>query len=525
MTGGIQGLDAQAQAQYARAADALTAGKPREAAALAKVLVEQAPEHPDVLHLLAGIRGRLGDHAGAVNAVRQALHARPDDATFCCTLGKQLAAIGQLDAAIEALQRACALQPELAMAWYNLGVLQVRAVRFNEAEAALRRTLELVPDNLQARLQLADLLKMAGRVDAAAATWREVLAARPASGDAWWGLAELGQAGDDDIPAMQVAMRDPRASERDRIALGFAIARVLDRSDRCAEAMGVLKETHAHARKLQPWDAAAFARGLDAVLAAFAATRVTGAACGHGAIFIASLPRSGSTLTEQVLAAHSQVEASGELRDLPQVLAEESRQRGRHYPEWVSSMAEDDWRRLGERYLERTARWRERKPFFTDKLPGNWMHVGVIRAMLPGAKVIVCRRDPLETCFSCYRQYMTADGQGWTHRFEDLAAYWNVFDRALWQWQARYPGFVYTQEYETLLAEPEASVRALLAFCGLPFEDACLAFGAGSREVRSPSAMQVREPLRRDTARAPRYGALLDPLRSALGVIDIQSAH
>ena len=525
MTDGIQGWDAQAQAQYARAVEALAAGKPRDAAALARVLVEQAPAHPDVLHLLAGIRGRLGDHAGAVNAVRQALQARPDDATFCCTLGKQLAALGQLDAAIEALQRACALQPGLAMAWYNLGVLQVRAVRFGEAEAGLRKTLELAPDNLQARLQLADLLKMAGRVDDAAATWREVLATHPASGDAWWGLADLRQVGDGDIPAMQAAMRDPQASERDRIALGFAIARVLDRNDRCTEAMGVLKETHAHARKLQAWDAASFSRGLDAVLEAFAAVRTNGSKRGHGAIFIASLPRSGSTLTEQVLAAHSQVEASGELRDLPQVLAEESRQRGRHYPDWVASMSDGDWRRLGERYLERTARWRERKPFFTDKLPGNWLHIGVIRAMLPGAKVIVCRRDPLETCFSCYRQYMSADGQGWTHRFEDLAAYWNGFDRVVQQWQARHPGFVYTQDYENLLADPEAGVRALLAFCGLPFEDACIAFGAGSREVRSPSAMQVREPLRRDTARAPCYGALLDPLRSALGIVDIQSAH
>lgn len=525
MTDGIQGWDAQVQAQYARAVEALAAGKPRDAAMLAKVLVEHAPGHPDVLHLLAGIRGRLGDHAGAVNAVRQALQACPDDATFCCTLGKQLAALGQLDAAIEALQRACALQPGLAMAWYNLGVLQVRAVRFGETEAALRKTLELAPDNLQARLQLADLLKMAGRVDDAAATWREVLATHPASGDAWWGLADLRQVGDDDIPAMQAAMREPRASERDRIALGFAIARVLDRNDRCTEVMGVLKETHAHARKLQAWDAASFSRGLDAVLAAFATAQADLLERGHGVIFIASLPRSGSTLTEQLLAAHSQVEASGELRDLPQVLAEESRQRGRHYPDWVPSMSDGDWRRLGERYLERTARWREHKPFFTDKLPGNWLHIGAIRAMLPGAKVIVCRRDPLETCFSCYRQYMSADGQGWTHRFEDLAAYWNGFDRMVQQWQARYPGFVYTQDYENLLADPEAGVRALLAFCGLPFEDACLAFGAGSREVRSPSAMQVREPLRRDTARAPSYGALLDPLRSALGIVDIQSAH
>lgn len=527
MTSGIQGLDAQAQAQYARAAEALAAGKPREAAALAKALVERAPEQPDVLHLIAGIRGRLGDHAGAVSAVQRALRGRPDDAAFCCTHGIQLAAMGQLDAALEALQRACSLQPDLAMAWSNLGVLRVRAVRFEEAETALRKALELAPDDLKARLQLADLLKMAGRIDDAATVYRKMLKAHPGCGDAWWGLADIKQSelGNDDILAMQAALPDPNACERDRIALGFAIARVLDRNDRCTETLGVLRETHAHARKLQPWDAAAFVRGLEAVVAAFAAAPAAKSERGHGAIFITSLPRSGSTLTEQVLAAHSQVEASGELRDLPQVLAEESRQRGRHYPDWVAWMTDDDWRRLGERYLGRTARWRKRKPFFTDKLPGNWMHIGAIRAMLPGAKVIVCRRDPLETCFSCYRQYMTADGQGWTHRFEDLAVYWHAFDRTVQQWQSRHPGFVYSQDYENLLGETESSVRALLAFCGLPFEGACLAFGTGSREVRSPSAVQVRGSLRRDTARASRYGALLDPLRNALGIIDIQSAH
>ena len=289
MTRGIQGLDAQAQARYARAVEALAAGKPREAMEFASALLEHAPGQPDVLHLVAGVRGLLGDHAGAVDAMQRALRARPDEAAFCCTLGVQLAAMGQLDAAIDALRRACALQPELAMAWYNLGVMLVRVVRFEEAEAALRRSLELAPDSLRARLQLADLLKMAGRADAAAATWREVLKVHPACGDAWWGLADLRQAGEDDIPAMQAAMRDPRASERERIALGFAIARVLDRNDRCTEAMGVLKETHAHARRLQPWDAVGFARGLDAVLAASATAPATASERGRGGVFIVSL--------------------------------------------------------------------------------------------------------------------------------------------------------------------------------------------------------------------------------------------
>ncbi|MGH8183378.1 MAG: sulfotransferase [Rhodanobacteraceae bacterium] len=521
-------MDAESRARFTRAAKALAGGNLREAEALARRLRGQHPRQPDVLHLVAGVLARLGDRAGALQAIRQALEVRPDDATFQCALGGQLAAAGQLDDALATLRRACVLQPGLAMAWYNFGVLNVRAMRFDDADAALRKAIELEAGNLQARLQRADLMKMSGRHDEAVAEYRKVLDTSPACGDAWWGLSDIGDVlGSDDIAVMQAAMHEPGAGERDRIALGFAIARLLDRSGRCGEAMGVLKETHAHAWRLQPWDTAVFARGLDAILAAFAPAKDSAPQpeLGKGVIFIVSLPRSGSTLTEQMLASHSRVEGAGELQDLPQVLVEESRRRGRHYPEWVAAMSPADWQRLGERYLERTARWRRDKPFLADKLPGNWLHVGAIRAMLPGAKVVVCRRDPLETCFSCYRQYMTAAGQGWTHRFSDLAAYWNGFDRAIKHWQAAYPGCVHEQQYENVVAEPEASLRALLDYCGLPFEQACLDFHRNPREVRSPNATQVRKPLKRDTARAPRYGALLDPLRAELGFVDIMSAH
>ncbi|HET7561303.1 MAG TPA: sulfotransferase [Rhodanobacteraceae bacterium] len=529
MTNPPRALDGEAQTKLACAGAALKAGKLREADALVRDLAATHPAHPQVLHLLAGVRGRAGDHAGAVNAVQRALVQHPDDAALHCTLGVQLAAAGRLDDALAALQRACELQPGLASAWYNLGVLSVRAVRFEAAEAALRKAVELAPGNLQAQLQLAALLASAGRVNAAAAAYRAVLTLHAACGDAWWGLATPGNDAldDNDISAMQAALRDARASERDRVATGFAIARALDAKARYVEAMGVLKEAHAHAGKLQRWDAGAFTQGLAAILTAFATPAAATAAVslGHGVIFIVSLPRSGSTLVEQMLASHSRVEGSGELHDLPQVLMEESKRRGRHYPDWVGAMDTSDWQRLGERYLERTERWRRDKPYFTDKLPGNWMHVGAIRAMLPGARIVVCRRDPVETCFACYRQFMTADGQGWTHRLADLGAYWNDFERAVQQWLRLFPGAVREQSYEALINDTENEVRGLLAFCGLDFEQACLHFHQNPRAVRSPSAPQVREPLRRDTARAARYGALLDPLRDALGFVDIMSAH
>jgi hypothetical protein len=175
-----------------------------------------------------------------------------------------------------------------------------------------------------------------------------------------------------------------------------------------------------------------------------------------------------------------------------------------------------DWQRLGERYLERTAHWRQRRPTFTDKLPNNWMYIGAIRAMLPGAHIVVCRRDPLETCFSCYRQHLF--NNEYTRTPEDLVAFWRDFDRSATHWAGVHPSQVYQHEYEALQKDPETGIRKLLEACGLLFEEGTLRFHETAREVRSPSATQVRRPLGSDTARTHRYGALLDPFRTLLGL-------
>jgi hypothetical protein len=177
-------------------------------------------------------------------------------------------------------------------------------------------------------------------------------------------------------------------------------------------------------------------------------------------------------------------------------------------------MRPGDWHRLGQRYLARTAHWSQRRPVFTDKLPNNWYYIDAIRAMLPGARIVGVRRNPLETCFSCYRQFL--HNNEYQRTFADLAAFWHDFDRSLKRALALYATQVRESVHEDLLADPERHIRGLLEFCGLPFEAACLEFHRTERDVRSPSAMQVREPLRRDTARAARYGSLLDPLRQAL---------
>jgi hypothetical protein len=236
---------------------------------------------------------------------------------------------------------------------------------------------------------------------------------------------------------------------------------------------------------------------------------------GREVVFIVSLPRAGSTLVEQIVAAHPEVEGAGELPDLSIVIDEESRRRGAAFPAWVGEAGTADWRRLGERYLERTARWRTERPRFTDKSLLNVPYVGAAAAMLPGARFVHCRRDPVETALSCYRQWF-AQGQAWSYAIDDIAACVHGHARLAERWQTLLPGAFRAIVHEELAAEPETTVRGLLDFLGLPFDARCLEFHRSTRNVRTASAAQVRQPLRRDTGRADRYGRLLDPMRRAL---------
>jgi tetratricopeptide (TPR) repeat protein len=522
----LTGLSHDAIRNVIAAAQALEAGRVAEAERYIGALRMAYPGHAEVLRLHAGAQTLRGDNQGAITTMHRAVAQRPRDALYRNTLGAALLAHEDYDGAVASLHRAVELDPKLATAWYNLGLALMRCARPAQSADAFRRALALAPANIDARAMLADMLKASGEVSAAIDEYRRVLAQTPTAGMAWWGLADIKtiRLSESDIVLMRQALSDPGASDDDRIAIGFALAKALDDHDQFAPALAALDAANAIARQRMQWNAAAHTRQIECILTAFGpAPAGVPSALGSEAIFIASLPRSGSTLIEQILASHTQVEGAGELPDVPLVLTEESRRRGKPFPEWIGDATDDDWRRLGLRYLERTARWRERRPRFTDKLPGNWPYIGAIRAMLPGARIIVACRDPLETCLSIYRQRLV--GNEYSRTFADLAAYWKDFDRATERCLASYPGHVYKSVYEELIRDPEMRIRALLDFCGLAFEAQCLQFHRTERDIHTPSAMQVREPLRRNTARSARYGALLDPLRAALGLPNYHSGQ
>jgi tetratricopeptide (TPR) repeat protein len=515
----LSGLSTSAIRLLEEAGRFLEKGDAHGAATALEGAAALAPDHPEVLRLYAVGRILHGRHADAIDLLRRALAIRPHDALIHNNLGSALRANGESDDAIVAFRTACELAPTLAAAWFNLGKTQKMLARTDDAQVSLERVLELAPGHVPARVVLADNLKALGRIDEAIAAYREALRLRPRSAQAWWGLANLKTRRFDaaETAALEQLFTAADLSAEDRALAGFALAKAHEDQDRYPEAWTTLQAANLLRRAQKPWDAVAFSRRVETIATAFAAPS-SGPASGRGGevIFIVSLPRSGSTLIEQILAAHPEVEGAGELPDLGIVLDEETRRRGRPFPDWAADMQAKDWERLGERYLARTRRWRAERPRFTDKGLDNWLYVGAAAAMLPAARFVYCNREPVETAVSCYRQWFN-EGQHFSYALDDIARYMGDATRLMQAWSQHWPDRVYRQSLEALQDAPEEAVRELLKFAGLSFDVRCLDFHAAGRPVRTASAAQVRTPLQRDTRRAARYGESLDALRESLG--------
>jgi Flp pilus assembly protein TadD len=515
----MAGLSADAIARMHGAARAIRDGAFADAERLLTSVLAQAPEHPEALRLFALLHGRRRAPAQAVPLLQRALAALPGDALLLSDLGNMQMASGETESAMASWRAACAAAPEQPMPWFNLGRnLQLQG----DSEAAvdaLQRACALAPEWVPATILLGDALVHLGRFDEAQVRYRAALHLHPGCGDAWRGLSNIKTRPLSDADALQLRTQLQRSDvpDTDRIAMGHALGKLEEDRERFPAAFAALSTANALQKRRAPWSAQAFTRFIDAALAVTTALPApTDPELGREVIFIVGLPRSGSTLFEQILASHPDVEGASELPDLGEVIQSESVRRGQPYPQWIAQATAEDWQRLGRDYLQRTARWRARRPRFTDKMPDNWKHAGILRAMLPGATVIDVRRDRLETAWSCFRQqfYRLPD---FSADLADIAVYLRGCERAMDTWRGRDPAHVRLHRYEALLADPEAGIRALLGDCGLAFDPACLAFHQSRRSVRTASAAQVRQPLRTDTARAGRYGALLDPLRAALG--------
>ena len=376
-------------------------------------------------------------------------------------------------------------------------------------------------------LSIAHSLKTLGRQADAIAEYRAAAAARSGFGDAWWSLANLKtyRFGERELAAMRSADASTATSDADRVHLCFALGKALEDLGEYRQSFEYYLRGNALKRAASRYRPETIELNTRLQIemctpALFARHAASGAAAADP-IFIVGLPRSGSTLIEQILASHSAVEGTHELADIPRIVADlrgrESESDEPRYPAALAQMSPDDFRSLGEKYLSDTRVYRSGKAHFIDKMPNNFRHIGLIHLMLPHARIIDARREPMACCFGNLKQ-LFASGQEFTYSIEDIARYYRTYLELMRHWDAVLPGRILHVQHEDLVDDLEGNVRRLLDFCGLPFEAACIEFHKTERSVRTASSEQVRQPLYREGLDQWRhYEPWLEPLRSALG--------
>jgi tetratricopeptide (TPR) repeat protein len=507
-------------------ARAMSTGDLPRAEALLRPRLKAQPLDVAAIRLMAELAARIGRTRDAETLLRRALELAPGFVTARANLATLLyrqnrfaEAATELDAVLESGEANPSSRNLLAVALGRIG-------DYDEALRLYEELTPAFPDHPKLWMSYGHILKTVGRQEESVAAYRRALASKPDLGEAWWSLANLKTVRFDeaDVAAMEQALVGELDPE-DRLHLHFALGKAWGDAGDPERSFHHYAAGNALRKEEQGYDPEAVASQVDGVIAtltpAFLAGREGWGDPSPDPVFILGLPRAGSTLVEQILSCHSQIEGTMELPDIPFLVAREARAQGlpaRDWPAAVATMDREQLAALGAEFLDRTRVQRKTgKPFYIDKLPNNWAYAGFIHLILPNAKLIDARRHPLDCCFSNFRQHF-ARGQAFTYGLEDIGRYYADYVRAMDHYDCVLPGRVHRVIHERLLENPEAEVRALLAYLGLPFEDACLAFHTSSRPVRTASSEQVRRPINRDGVDQWRpFEAWLGPLRQALG--------
>ena len=390
-----------------------------------------------------------------------------------------------------------------------------------------RQFIAASPSSCELHVALGHSLRSAGRGREAIESYRKAAAIRPNFGDAYWSLANLKtyRFSFGEIAHMRTEEAAPATDPVDRYHLCFALGKAYEDLNEYAESWQFYERGNALKRAASHYDPeiieAGIRKQIEVCTQEFFSARKGVGATDPDPIFIVGLPRSGSTLVEQILAAHSQVEGTQELPEIPRIVRElEGRRSDPGYPRYPGVLAElppQDFRSLGERYIRDTRSYRSDKLFFSDKMPNNFHHIGLIHLMLPNAKIIDVRREPMACCFGNLKQ-LFASGQEFTYSIKDIARYYRSYLELMRHWDAVLPRRVLRVWYENLVEDLEVNVRHILEFCGLGFEPACIQFHKLERSIHTPSSEQVRQPIFSEGLSQWRnYEPWLGSLKGALG--------
>lgn len=520
----VSTIGSSVEARRAQAAQALATGDLEQAEIILRPHLRVYPSDAVALRLLAALAVELGYEAEAEALLEWAVELEPglhearfDLAALCYRSNRAERALELLAPVSEAHPRNLEVM--------NLGAAaRARAGREGEAAASYERSLQDKPDQHQIWVRYGNLLRTLGRSADCVAALRQAIALSPTYGEAWLSLADLKTvdfaAGD--IAAMETALEDERLGREDRFYLHLALGRALENAKQWGDAFqhyATGNKMHRQSIDYDPDQLTDFVRQSIEVVRPALFEQASGEGFpSSDPIFIVGMPRSGSTLVEQILASHPMVEGTMELPEMLNLAR--TLGTGSSYVDAVARLPPASRRKLGEDYVDRTRRYRRSaRPRFVDKMPNNWMHIPLIQLILPQARIVDVRRHPLACGFSNYKQHFLG-GHPFSYDLREIGRYYVDYISFMRHMDDILPGKVHRLVYEDLVAEPETEIRRLLDHLGLPFDRACLDFHQTSRVVRSASAQQVRMPLNRQGLDGwTDFEPFLDDLKKALGPV------
>jgi len=536
-SGGRGGEAAQARAQLdylqglprplVSVLDLIHQGKLLRAEELCRKFLRKLPHHIEGMRLLADIGARFGVLADAEFLLESAHEIEPRNVRVHIDYIQILRKRQKFAAALEQAGRLLETNPEHPQFQSICAIEHMQTGDYETALALFDKVLKRLPGDPATLTSKGHAHKTRGEYDQSVAAYRAALASQPRHGEAWYSLANLKvyAFSDGELAAMRGLAGGGELPHGDRVHLGFALGKALEDRKDFAGSFDCYAQGNRLKKALGSYDA-------DRMTAELRAQRrvctpemlARGGRAGHPApdpIFIVGLPRAGSTLLEQILSSHSQVDGTLELPNIPS-LSQQLRRRGRDangpdYPDILATLSDGELGEFGRQYLDDTRIHRREAPFFVDKMPNNFRHIGLIQLILPKAKIIDARRHPMACGFGGFKQ-LFAEGQEFTYDLNDLGQYYRDYVELMDYWDEALPGKVLRVRHEEVVGDLEAQVRRILDYCGLGFEPACLEFHRTERAVRTPSSEQVRRPIFTSGLDYWRnYESWLGPLREALG--------
>ena len=507
--------------------DLIGQGKLLKAEDICRQFLAKVPHHVEAMRLLADIGLRFGVLDDAETLLSAAHTLEPDNVPVHIDLIQALRKRQKFARALEEAKALLASAPDNVQFQSICAIEHMQTGDYDNALALFDSILERLPNDAVTLTSRGHAEKTRGQYDAAVAAYRHAIAANPQHGEAYYSLANLKiySFGDDEVAAMHEQEADLNLSAADRTYLRFALGKAYEDRGDYETSMRYYLEGNALKKAQSSYKADRMRADLEAQAAvcsaAFFAQRDGGGCQAPDPIFVVGLPRVGSTLLEQILASHPDIDGTLELPNilaLSQSLRRRARKtNGSGYPEILADLDDAERSEFGRQYIEQTRIHRQGAALFVDKMPNNFRHIGLIHLILPNARIIDIRRHPMAAGFSGFKQ-LFAEGQEFTYDLADMGNYYRDYVALMDHWDEVLPGVVLRVNYEDLVADLETEVGRILEYCDVPFDEACIEFHRTERSVRTPSSEQVRQPINRSGLDYWRnYAEWLDPLRDALG--------